>query len=333
MSDSRRIPLPCSVIIGVCFGAVAPGLSPQGDEMSRTPTERFDEAVAYLKDNIDAGLAKDVKEKIVGKDNIKKAGEDISLSGAGYWKKSTDEQHGAVRALLLCNVAYFRKPHSAKDVATNEQLDAIRKAMLGKSAAVVNEEIELFLPGKNPSLKGLAASAEVVNELSGVFDPFTRTRQDKTVSLNPICYNGVLAWLFHAGFVSKRWLAREGARLQASTANDVLGQGVVLKEDKWDEIPKGYLWNVHRVNDPETCHWGVSLGEDIAIACNNTDVSLVAQLEYLDKKGSTKYGKFKFTEICKVLNSHFKYGHEGKEAPKKTNIAVRQINPLECDYY
>lgn len=296
--------------------------------MSRTNQERFDEAVDYLK-AIDKGLATDVVKKIG--DDSDTAGADISLSGAGYWKKGSDDQHAAVRALLLCYVAYFRKPHCDDNMASNKALDVIRKAMLGKKEAVVNEEIMLFLPTSKPTLKGLAASAEVVNELSDVFNPFSRTRKDKTVSQNPICYNGVLAWLFHAGFVSKRWLAKEGLQLKAANANAFLGDGKVVKEDKWDQIPLGYLWNVHRVGDKETCHWGVSLGDDVAVACNNTDASLVATLDYI--KGNTKYGKFKFSEICVVLNSHFKYGHEGKQKPTKTNIVVRQINPLEGDFY
>ena len=75
--------------------------------MSRSNLERYQQTVAYIKANIDDGLGTDIGTIITDK---KKAGKEISLSGAGYNKVGTADQHMAVRALMLCQIAYFRPP-------------------------------------------------------------------------------------------------------------------------------------------------------------------------------------------------------------------------------
>ena len=103
-----------------------------------------------------------------------------------------------------------------------------------------------------------------------------------------------------------------------------VGDGAVVDRRDWGLIPKGYVWNVHRVGDKSTTHWGVSVGNDTAIACNNTDSSPAKKLVYI--RGNTHYGKFKFSEICEVLNGTVKYGHTGTGAPGE-NIVVRAFDP------
>ena len=110
-----------------------------------------------------------------------------------------------------------------------------------------------------------------------------------------------------------------------------LGDGAVVDKADWHTIPRGYLWNIHRVGDKTTCHWGLSLGDNVAAACNNTDESPTKKLAY--EFGNTFYGRFNFRDICDVLNGTDKYGHSGTDAPTKTNIVVRQVNPLTVASY
>ncbi len=296
--------------------------------MSRTNQQRYAEALAHIK-KVNNGLATDVGNKVGG--NSLTAGGDISLGGAGYWHSGTPEQHTAVRALLLCHVAYYRPPHSNQDFASVSNLTGIRTRMLGKTVQQVGDEIKLFLPGTNRTLNGLATAAQTVTQTTGVVDHFVRTRTDRNVSSSPVCYHGVVSWLFASGFVSKRWLAREANTLNAYSANRYLGAGEVVSPEEWDSVPQGYIWNIHRVNDPTTCHWGVSLGNDVSAACNNTDESPRRKLKYIS--GDTRYGTFKLSEICSVLNRNTKYGAQDDDDRFKINLVLRKINPLNENFY
>ena len=258
-------------------------------------------------------------------------GGDISLEGAKYWKHGTDAQHTAVRALLLCHVTYFRPPHAAFDYAAATPMKDIKLRCRTMPDAAVTAEIEYFMPIAGASLTDLASAAERVKDVAGSVDNFARSRTDTNVSFNPVCYHGVVSWLFAAGFISKRWLAKEGNTLNAYSSNNYLGDGSVVPQSAWANIPRGFLWNIHRVGDKSTCHWGVSLGGDVSIACNNTDSSPTAKLKYIE--GNTQYGKFKFSEICNVLNGTDKYGHTGTGAPTGINIVVRQIDPTTVASY
>jgi len=301
--------------------------------MARTDGERYKDALDFLK-TVTGSLGAEVEAKTGGKKT--QVGAELSLEGAGYWYSGSNDQHSAVRALLLCHIAYFRPPHAQQEFAGKYYLDLTRKECHGKSKAQVIEEIRYYEKGTNPSHKGLADAACRVNKVEGVVDRLMRTRKDVNVSGNPICYDGVVSWLFAAGFISKRWLAKEGNDMQAAKVNGYLGNGEEVDKDHWDSIPQGYIWNIHRVNDKTTCHWGVSLGDGIAVACNNTDESPTKKLEYLpsDPAGNTQYGKFRMADICEVLNGTVKYGHHGKDAPTATNIVLRKVNPLQqLSYY
>ena len=296
--------------------------------MARTNQQRYDGALAHIR-NIDNTLANDIDGRLGA--HKATVGGDISLGGEKYWKHGTAAQHYAVRALLLCHIAYFRPPHAGFDYATATALTDIKRNCLHSPQSAIDGEIEYFVPMAGASLNDLAAAAEHVKDVTGMVNNFTRTRDDTNVSLNPVCYHGVVSWLFAAGFISKRWLAKEGNTLTAYTANNYLGDGSVVPQSAWGAIPRGYLWNIHRVGDPSTCHWGVSLGGDVSVACNNTDSSPTATLNYIE--GNTQYGKFKFSEICTVLNGTDKYGHKGTGAPMGVNIVVRQIDPTAMGSY
>ncbi len=302
--------------------------------MARTDDDRYKQALDCIK-AIDAALAAEVDQKIGHSTTA--VGAKLSLAGAGYWRSGSAAQHTAVRALTLCHIAYFTPPHADKDYADATALAGVRANCLGRSLAEIEDELRLYLRFPNPTLEGLAAAATRVSDVIGVMERMLRKRTDTNVSANPICYDGVVSWLFAAGFISKRWLGRQALKMQASKANKYLGDGIVVDKDDWDSIPRGYIWNVHRTGDKETCHWGVSLGDGVAVACNNTDVSLTKQLDYINDEGArpgdTKYGKFLLADMCEVLNGHFKYGHEGKGKPTKMNIVLRKVNPLHVQSY
>lgn len=295
--------------------------------MSKTPQQRYTDSIKYLK-KIDHALGMEVDNKLGP--NAATVGAEISLKDFGYWNALAGDKHDAVRALLLCFIAYFRTPHCRMDWASPQALDDIKKKHSGSSKSEVDAEILYFaqIPGVNAS--ALAHAAEYHNSASGVPDYLNRTRNDKELGGNPVCYNGVFLWLFVAGFVSKRWLAKDANELDANTANDKLGNGPKLYPREWGDIPRGYIWNIHRIGDKTTCHWGVSLGKDRAAACNNTDESPTKKLAY--EKGDTKFGIFKFTEICDVLNGHSKYGYT-PGSTNASNIMVRAFDPATITTY
>lgn len=309
----------------------------------RTPQQRFDQALAHIR-NLSDDLAEDIKGKGLDKAT---AGAEISLGGGGFWKSGSAEQHMAVRGVMLCLIAYFRTPHSKFDFASPGEITTARDSLKGRTLQQVNEEILYYLPKDGAKLADLADAAIRVDQVSGIVNVLKRTRTDNNVSLNPVCYHGVSTWLFASGFVSKRWFAKEGSDLTGYTANRYLGQGTEVPQTNWGRIPRGYIFNIHKQGDPSTCHWGVSLGEGMAVGCNNTDGSPGQDLTYRGG-GNTHYGVFNFAELCTLLNKNTKYKmdkftQEVGELPVFTkgdhesgiNIVVRQINPeaMAAVYY
>ncbi|WP_395703168.1 hypothetical protein [Aquabacterium sp.] len=291
---------------------------------SRTDQQRYDEALKHLK-GVDAALGADVDQKLGTK--AAAVGAEISLGGAGYWYSGSAAQHAAVRALMLCQIAYFRPPHCRGNLADATVLAATRTAWHGKSEALVNAEILNYCRIANRTLAGLAQAARHANIPGGNLDFVTARRTDRHLGGSIICYNGVTVWLFNAGFVSKQWLGGPGNKIDANNADAAFGQGLVLQPSQWGSIPEGYLWSITRRGDPTTCHWGVSLGAGQAAATNNTTASNFAELPDIH---AMQYGTFEFTKMCEILNSHLKYGHTGKEPPAAvdTNITVKQIDPM-----
>lgn len=289
--------------------------------MLKTDKGRYEEALAYIR-QLSGPLATDLNATLGTR--AKAAGGAISISHAGYDKPGTKAHRDAVRALMLLQYAYFRMPYAPQDYASDYVLGLTLSNGLARTKSDIDAEILEYLPTGTGTRDGLADAAERIDSLTGVFDPVVYRRTDTNLSNNPVCYHGVGTWLFGAGLVSKRWLAAGWNRITAYTCNAIIGDGVVVPRKNWSLIPKGYVWNIHRVGDKSTTHWGVSVGNDVAIACNNTDESPLKKLAYI--RGDTKYGKFKFSEICDVLNSTVKYGHDGTGVPGE-NIVVRQIDP------
>jgi hypothetical protein len=301
----------------------------RGEIMTRTNQQRYDESLAYLK-TVSMILGNNVDSWISDKAH---AGGEISLGGAGYWHSGTDDQHKAVRAYLLCMIAYGRPPYASYQLATTVTLDAARRNLHGKSVQQVREQINCFLPVNGANRAQLAMVARDATALDGVDDPLNKLRTDKTLGNHaPICYHGVKTWLYLAGFVSRRWLIQQGRRLDANTCNQLLGEGTIVTKPNWGTIPEGYFWNIHKQGDVTTCHWGVSLGNDTAVACNNTGGTLINGATFIltFSKGDARSGICKFTDLCKVCDNDPKYRPKGGGMHSSgQNIVVRMIDPEE----
>lgn len=321
---------------------------------------RFALALAHIR-TISGPLADDITAQSALWSATKK--DLLSLGGAGYWKSGSQEQHIAVRALLLCTLCYFRQPHANMEIASDAVLGEIRTRMLGKSIAQVNEEIRLYLRSPAPTKDGLAQAALDVFHKTGNVTGYSRTRTDTNVGTGPVCYNGTSTWLFAAGFVSRAWLAKEGSQMLDTTARQFLGLGALIGGPaQWSTIPRGHIFHIHKTGDMNTCHWGVSLGAGRAVACNNTaqapqrrpDASIIREAKILP--GKTKglpiednlafeadtdagYGIFQMAELCGILNRTSKYmvgtldpddiSADYVESNSKTgcNVVVRHIDP------
>lgn len=80
--------------------------------------------------------------------------------------------------------------------------------------------------------------------------------------------------------------------------------------------------------------YGLALRDCIARrgqgAATNNHGGSVAYGPLRFESGGTIYGTFPFTEICKVLNSDFKYGHIARTMPDSddANIVLKTIDPI-----
>ena len=295
--------------------------------MAKDDAERYTKALAHVR-SVNGGLADDVAEKILAQGKKTEViGAELSLGGSGYWNTGSAEQHVAVRALLLCQIAYFRPPHAWGDMANADVLKLTRTKLHGKTIAEVDEEIGYYAVGNHMALDDLAAASQTICDANDGPNELWRNSGDTRLSKMTICYTGVSVWLFASRFVSRRWLVK---KLDANTANALIGKGIEVPPNEWANIPRGWIWNVQRRGDPTTCHWGISLGKGLAAATNNTSASPFATLNYLSAVDTDAYGTFNFSELCDVLNGTVKYGHTGNAKPKadQFNIAVYKINPL-----
>ena len=294
--------------------------------MSRTDTERFTEAVNYLR-ALSPALATDVVTNTPGR--AAQLGASISLEGAGYWKSGTANQHSAVRALLLCHQVYLKPPYAKTDLATSG--DAAKSSLRTKTEDQVKRAILCYLPTLNPTLEGFARAAEAIKKPNGDFVWETRTRDDQTLGPNPVCFNAVKVWLFNAGFVSLRWLATKGMLIDAHRANSHLGDGQIIQKDQVKNIPRGQIFNFHVNNHKEVCHWGVSLGSGWAAGANTTPSAAaggVTKSVNFRNGGNSVYGEFTLessAEVCKL-----KYTPHGQPVQ---DITIRQIDPTAVGTY
>lgn len=270
--------------------------------MARTDPERYDQALDYIRKNIDQALATRVDVK--GKLRKQALGKAISLAKGGFWHTGTKGQHMALRGLLLCQQVFLRPPECPIDYAGDGT--QTKNYFKARSEEQVQEAIRSYARRTNVTLMEFAQTAQKIKDTLGEFNALTRTRADTSFGGTTNCYGAVKIWLFNSGCCSLPWCLNEGSQLTAYTVNDIIGDGQVIAEDEVDGIPVGHVFNIHDANDPNICHWGVSLGQGWAAASNTTPAArttdgkdVVVQF----RSGNTAYGEFTLSsavEVCKA---------------------------------
>ena len=156
--------------------------------------------------------------------------------------------------MLLCIAAFFSKPVACEDGFLAFYRDEARKKCKPKTKAQVDAEYQDFMIDTAADIDGLVQASMNVKSSGPIeYMPF-RTCYETSVGPSPICYDGVCNWLFAAGFMSRRWLA--ATHIHASTIQEHLGDGKIVPTAEWGILGRGYIWNVSKSTERETCHWG-----------------------------------------------------------------------------
>ena len=249
-----------------------------------TGQQRYTDTLNYLT-SVDVTLAGHVDQTVVGPKNT--IGNGLSLAGHKMYAMFGDKAVGrAVRTLLLCHRAYlglnwakgtgaggagvpadYRSPNG--DTLTKDKY-------LGKPEATVREAIRAYV-SLTPATSAVADAAELVgNGTSPQPPPYeTLTRDPTNFPSGQVCFNCVYWWLFKSGFVSFRWILRNGFALGAENANRLLGNGTTIARNpdgSVPPIPRGLVinWRGDQPDSEGICHWAVSLGDGNAIGANNS---------------------------------------------------------------
>lgn len=283
----------------------------------RTDTERYDQALAYIKTNVSADIGLLIDAKAGGKK--KQIGAALSLSGYGMKNVGSKNQHMALRGLLMCQNVLL-DPKAYEHPVGNKHA----KNYLGKNCrntvehfknlgeADICKAIQSYGRLPNVSLKQFAQAARDLTNMGGDFNLCSVTREQTTnFGGTTNCYGAVKIWLFKSGLCSLMWLLEEGDKLNAYSCNQIIGNGDIVTEDNIDNIPEGKIFNIHDSADPAICHWGVCLGGGMAAASNTTAGGMTkggAVFVDFTPPGNTAYGLFKLqssVDVCKaVYNSH-----------------------------
>ena len=273
--------------------------------MARTNKQRVEQSVAYIKANVSPDLSN--KFSSVDKEKV---GAIISLKGKGYSTVGWDEQHKAVRALLMCQ-NQFLGAYAFPDLA--------KTFFKSKSKTQVNAYIKAHTK-LNTTAEILAQKAEsyVLNQNSLSYHD--RSRADNHISGSAIvCYTGVMLWLFQAGFLTvKGYLNNQP---NAYNANQMLGEGKEWDIDNLENIPRGHIWNFQGI-EKNVCHWGISLGKGMAAATNNEVGEIGAMVKFLPG-GGKQYGKFNLRSQYEVLK--LKYGTAQRLTGIKTETEIVKV--------
>ena len=282
-----------------------------------TGQQRYDNTLQYLK-SVDNELGKHVDETVLNGEDKGKIGEGLSLQGHKMYAVFGSKPVGrAVRALLLCQRAYLG-PHWGKsrtgagDYRKPNGPTLTKNQYLGKSEAVVQEAIRSYV-ATTPTTFTLADVAEDVGGgVSGLDLPWeTLTRAQNPFPSGLVCFNALLWWLYKSGFVSLRWLARDGGGIGAENANELLGNGTPVTRTTLAATPRGMMVNWRGANDANSgiCHWAVSLGDGYAVGANNSgggrlngkDVMVTFQ------SGGGAFGVFKMEDMWDVYSGDKTY--------------------------
>ncbi len=292
---------------------------------------RFDETVQYINRYISPDLANSIAPALGGRppSDIGKA---ISLSGAGFHGVGTDDQHKALRALLLCHKVFLKAPYAigagGAPFDYNSSPDLPKTHFKMKTEAQIKNAVLSYVPKKSATLEGLAQAATEIRSPSGMMIWETMLRDTDPFPNMPVCFDALKMWLFKAGFVSLRWLAKTGPTMTAQTVNTMLGDGVIIPEDQLDQMPRGQLFNFHKHDRKDVCHWGVSLGNGMAAGSNTSSDWPGSLAPVTFTSGGSTYGEFTMASSLHVCK--YKYSDQPGQA---TNVTIRQIDPTRVATY
>ena len=299
-----------------------------------TQDERMQKAVDYLT-AFDGGLAQHALERLdlmtpEEKNALKDA---ISLKGHKMYAAFGSSAKGmAVRALLLVQRAYlFLDTWSigngglafswGKDGLAANSATWTKNYWLDKSETEVRAALGGYQELGTPSEEAVIEAAFQIK--TGIinnpppWEKLTRTMRD--FPGGRVCFDGLCWWLFKAGYVSLRWMAKEKGRMVAQNANDILGLGhnvVDVDAGQWDlarskaaiaQIPRGRLinWRGKGANHG-VCHWAYTLGGGAAVGVNNSSAAAGPNGTLINtdfKSGGTEYGVFTIESMCSVYDS------------------------------
>jgi len=285
---------------------------------SRTDTERYDQALAYIKTNISADLGRQIELKSAGQK--KKVGAALSLAWHGFKNTGSKSQHMALRSLLLCQNTLLDPKQYAypvgddKKAATNylgKDCKNTIEFFKNKTEPTICKSIESYTRLPNVTLAKFAQAARDLTDMAGAFNLCSVSReQNTTFGGTTNCYGAVKIWLFKSGLCSLRWLLEEGNKLDAYSCNQIIGDGDVVLERDINNIAEGKVFNIHDSVNPAICHWGVCLGGGRAAASNTTAGGMgKTGAVFVDfESGNTSYGIFSLQSSVDVCKTTYKSG-------------------------
>ena len=286
-------------------------------------TDRFHAAMRYLT-TYSPTLALHVDTALNGNIADENAGALISLTGDHVM--GSDDKRRALRALLLCQRAFLNAPYSVGAGGAPFVYNNAPRSPIGEYRwsfeSTVRGGLSSYMAIDGASRAHLAAAAEALRGPQGGLTWETLRRDTAPFPAMPVCFDALKMLLFKAGFVSIRWLASTGPAMTAQTANQMLGNGVVVLPAALATMPAGYLFNFHRNGDKAVCHWGVSLGNGWAAGANTQSNWPGAPAPVNFRSGDSHYGIFTMQSSYDVCR--YKYGLHG-QGP--ANVTIRQIDP------
>jgi hypothetical protein len=293
--------------------------------------DRLDDTLAYIKRYISPDLAYSITGAMAGRTPAQ-VGAELSLSGAGFHNVGTSDQHRALRALILCHRTFLKAPWAVGAGGApfdyNFHPDLPKTYFKNKTEAQIKNAILSYLPLRSANLEGLAKAATDIRNPTGQMTWETMQRDTDPFPNMPVCFDALKMWLFKAGFVSLRWLAKTGPTMTAQTVNNMLGDGEEITEDKLDDMPRGYLFNFHKSDRKDVCHWGVSLGGGWAAGSNTSSDWEGSPAPVNFRSGGSAYGEF--TLASSLMVCKYKYT-DTLRVP--TAVTIRQINPQLVSTY
>ena len=308
----------------------------------KTGKQRYDDTIKYITAKVNANLQQHIEATLRGKVDTDKVGEEISLGGFSYWRFGTEDQHRAVRALLLCQRTYLYRDTWSK-MATLGQDTPIdfakekgagpaitKKACRRWSELEVKRAVLSYVPEPAPQVADVADVALRVGRGSATCGKITWETfgRDGEFPVKPICFQVIPWWLFKAGFISIRWLVRYELGMVAENVNDRLGRGALVTAGNENGIARGHLVNFHAVGKEAVCHWAVSLGSGWAVGANNTEAAGAAVTTFRNN-GKGTFGEFEIASMRAVLQNKYTFGLDNRQV----GVQVRDIDPAAVATY